>query len=74
VVAPITGWQPSFASRPWMVRLDPNAANGLTKVSAVDAFQVKSLSRRRMVTRIGEVGPSEIELVVEAVSVVIGRR
>jgi hypothetical protein len=37
----------------WRVRLEPSEQNGLTKPSAVDAFQVKSISTRRLVTRIG---------------------
>lgn len=40
IVVPITDWKERYASRPWMVRLEPNANNGLRKISAVDTFQV----------------------------------
>ena len=36
VVVPITDWNPSFANYPWMVRLNPDAINGLSKTSAAD--------------------------------------
>jgi mRNA interferase MazF len=71
VVVPITAWQPAFASFPWMVRLEPDARNGLSKASAADAFQVKSVSTRRLLRRLGSLTAEELEAVVEAVGVVI---
>jgi mRNA interferase MazF len=34
VVVPITEWKDRYAIAPWLVRLEPNAENGLDKVSA----------------------------------------
>jgi len=47
IVVPITGWQPQFNRYFWMVYLKFDEKNGLSKDSAVDAFQVKSLSVNR---------------------------
>jgi hypothetical protein len=30
---------------PWMVQLNPSPTNGLTKVSAADAFQVRGVAQ-----------------------------
>ena len=47
VVVPLTDWKDHYAVAPWMVRLDPDSQNGLTKPSAADAFQVRSVARER---------------------------
>lgn len=44
IVVPITEWDDRFAAHPWMVRLEPDASNGLAKASAADTFQVRSMS------------------------------
>jgi mRNA interferase MazF len=44
VIVPITNWKERYAIAPWMVRLTPNADNGLTKSSAADTFQVRSVA------------------------------
>jgi mRNA interferase MazF len=49
VVVPVTEWKDRYAVAPWMVRLDPDADNGLSKPSAADAFQVRSVAQQRFV-------------------------
>ena len=71
VVVPFTAWQPGFAGAIWMIRVAPSPQNGLTKVSAADAFQVKSLSTRRFLNRIGAVTPEELDAIIRAVGAVI---
>ncbi len=55
VIVPITDWKNNYAAAAWMVKLDPNATNNLSKTSAADCFQVRSVSQLRMVRKIGEV-------------------
>ncbi len=55
IIVPITDWKESFASYSWMTRLEPNAENGLSKLSAVDGFQVRSVSPLRFVEKLGAV-------------------
>ena len=55
VIVPITDWKERYAIAPWMVRVEPDETNGLVKLSAADAFQVRSVSERRFVRRIGHV-------------------
>src|SRR5687768_14601185 len=44
VIVPITDWKDAFEKRGWMVRIEPDTSNGLTKPSAADAFQVRSVA------------------------------
>jgi len=60
VVVPITSWQPKFQSADWLIRLDPDAGSGLTKLSAADTFQVRSLSTKRFSRRLGRLSDSDI--------------
>jgi mRNA interferase MazF len=53
------------------VRLDPTAQNGLSKTSAADALQVRSVSVNRFVSRLGRVSQQELEEIVQAVAAVI---
>ena len=47
VIVPITGWKKRYAVAAWMVRLEPSDENGLTKTSAADTFQVRSVAQER---------------------------
>ncbi|MBW4579948.1 MAG: type II toxin-antitoxin system PemK/MazF family toxin [Tildeniella nuda ZEHNDER 1965/U140] len=54
VIVPVTDWKEPFAARPWMVRLEPNVSNGLSKLSGADTFQVRSVSETRLVKQLGK--------------------
>jgi len=72
IVAPITEWKDQYINYPWMVKMTPTRQNGLTKVSAADCFQIRSVSVERITTSIGSVDPEIITQVQEAVNRVIG--
>ena len=71
VIAPITDWKDRYAAAPWMVRLDPDNKNQLRKTSAVDAFQVRSLSEQRFIRRLGELSLEKVDEVAGALAVVL---
>ncbi len=71
VIAPITDWKERYASAPWMVKLEPDATNGLSKLSAADAFQVRSLSQQRFVRRLGELSAERMTAVTQALAAVL---
>lgn len=73
IVVPITGWQPQFARYFWMIRLLPGRDNGLTKESAADAFQIKSVSESRFQRKLGEIGSAELQEVFNAVVLSIAK-
>lgn len=66
VVVPITDWKDRYGIAPWMVKLEPNAQNGLSKESAVDCFQVRSLSQERLIKKLGFVDENTLEEIKEA--------
>jgi mRNA interferase MazF len=53
VIVPITDWKSRYEMAPWMIKIEPNKSNGLDKPSAVDAFQIRSVSQSRFVKKIG---------------------
>ena len=59
IIVPITDWKDRYAEVDWMARLNPSEQNGLAKVSAADAFQIRSVSQTRFVRRLGIVAESE---------------
>jgi len=71
LVAPITEWDARFARNVWHVRVDPNPQNGLTKPSAVDALQVRSVDTQRLITCIGRLFPDQLAEIAAAVAAVI---
>jgi len=66
-VLPITGWNAMYDQVPWMVRCDPTPENGLSKSSAIDAFQIRNLSTKRFIKRISVI---EDEMLFEVHSIV----
>jgi mRNA interferase MazF len=71
IVIPITEWQASFEGNFWHVSMQPTTINGLTKVSAADALQVRSLSLDRFVRCRGRATKLEIEEIVQALAAVV---
>jgi len=55
VIVPLTEWKERYAIAPWMVRVEPDANNGLDKPSAADCFQVRPVAAARLVRRLGRV-------------------
>ena len=53
VIVPITDWKARYEIAPWMVKIEPDNVNGLTKDSSADCFQVRSVSEERFVRKIG---------------------
>jgi mRNA interferase MazF len=53
IVVPITRWQSRFEEYLWMVHLLPEPSNGLSKESAADTFQIKSVPTNRFQEKIG---------------------
>ena len=71
VIVPITAWQDRYAVAPWMVRIEPDAENGLDKPSAADAFQVRSVSQTRFVRMLGNVSAQTLHDIARALAIVL---
>ncbi len=72
VIVPLTEWHPAFARTFWHVRIDDAPANGLTKPSSADTFQVRSFSVERFVEQIGTLEAAQMDAIARAVAVVVG--
>ena len=72
VIVPLTDWKERYAIAPWMVRIEPDATNGLSEPSAADAFQMRSVSKERFARRIGRISEAILQEVLKAIQVVIG--
>jgi mRNA interferase MazF len=55
IIVPITSWKSHYSKAPWLVKIEPTKQNGLEKISAGDAFQIRSLSSERFTYGIGGV-------------------
>lgn len=71
VIVPVTDWKERYAVRPWIARLEPSIENSLAKVSGVDTFQIRSVSEIRLVRKLGQLSDSEMQLVSQALAVVL---
>lgn len=61
VIVPLTDWKDRYQVAPWMSQIIPDKLNGLTKVSAADSFQIRSVSEKRFVKKFGIVSESVME-------------
>lgn len=65
VIVPITDWKDRYEVANWMVKIEPDTENNLTKISSADCFQIRSVSKERFIKRKGFISDSimeEIEL------------
>jgi len=53
VIAPLTDFKERYRTVPWMVVVEPDAENNLTKPSVVDLFQVRCVSEERLIRKSG---------------------
>lgn len=71
LVVPITSWKAVFASIPWIVQIAPSSENGLTKVSAANPLQTRSVSLERFTEKLGVLEEIKLEAVVLALTLII---
>ena len=72
VVAPITDYKEKYKIVPWMIQLIPDKLNNLEKISVIDVFQVRSVSEKRLIRKLGVIREDEILKAKEALKLVFG--
>jgi mRNA interferase MazF len=72
IVVPITEWSDRFRRYSWMIRIEPDPTNGLSKRSAADAFQVRSLAVERFRERLGVLPETTLDEIAAAVALCVG--
>ena len=60
IIVPLTDWKDHYSIAPWMIKIKPDSINNLSKTSADDCFQVRSVSVEPITKMIGNI--SEIQM------------
>ncbi len=71
IILPITDWKDRYEFAIWLVKITPNSINNLTKDSAIDCFQIKSVSTERFVKKIGQIDAIILEKTENALNKVL---
>jgi mRNA interferase MazF len=71
IIVPLTDWKDRYDEAPWMVKVDPDRQNKLTKASSADCFQIRSVAEERCVQRIGQVNIDIMNKIRIALAVVL---
>ncbi len=74
IVVPITEWKDAYFAFPWFVEVKPSAANGLSKDSGADTFQVKSVALERFREPLGSLTAEELDDVAAGIALCVGLR
>lgn len=67
-IVPITDWKNNYAYYPWMLKIENDALNGLSKTSAIDCFQIKNFANERFVKKVGSVDETMIKKVHKTIA------
>jgi len=71
VIVPITEWKDRFQGAIWLVRIEPDNENKLIKTSAIDTFQIRSVSTKRFLRKTGSVSSNVLNEIKTAIKTVI---
>ena len=71
IVVPITAWSAYWEENPFFISLEANPNNGLQKKSAVDCFQIRAVSHKRFVEKIGKISNDEINLIRKSIALIL---
>ena len=53
LIVPITDWKDYFKNDSWHIKIEPDLANNLTKISTGDILQIRGIDLQRLVKKIG---------------------
>lgn len=71
IIVPLTDWKERYEIAPWMVYIKPDSLNNLSKESAADCFQIRSISEERFIRKIGRISSSNLVEIKDALSKVL---
>lgn len=71
VIVPLTTWQERFAQAVWLVPIEQDAGKGIKQKSAADTVQVRSVSEKRLVKRLGELPATDLQRITAALTIVL---
>ena len=68
IIVPISDWKANYSHYPWMIQVENDTQNGLSKISVIDCFQVKNFSNDRLVERLGSIDTILLKHIHETVA------
>ncbi|HEY4327913.1 MAG TPA: type II toxin-antitoxin system PemK/MazF family toxin [Mucilaginibacter sp.] len=71
IIVPFTDWKEHYSIAEWMVEIKADKYNQLSKTSAADCFQVRSVSQNRFIKKLGNITPVQLLLVQNALASVL---
>jgi mRNA interferase MazF len=71
IIVPLTDWKEKYDVADWMVKIEPNTLNNLTKNSAADCFQLRSVSKDRFIKKVGKVSSGDLSAIEVALATVL---
>lgn len=71
IVAPVTGWKPHLENNPFFVPLEATPANGLDKASMIDCFQIRAVSHKRFLKKVGVVSEGDLLKIRKSIALIL---
>jgi mRNA interferase MazF len=71
IIVPFTDWKEHYSIAEWMVEVKADSYNHLTKTSAADCFQIRSVSQERFIKKLGNITPVQLMLIQNALASVL---
>jgi mRNA interferase MazF len=71
VVVPLIGHKEIHNNKSWLVPIEPSPQNGLTKISTADALNIRSVSDKRIIKKLGTIDDTDYAQLLEAMKVVL---
>jgi len=71
IIVPLTDWKEHYLVAEWMVEIKSDTYNNLTKTSAADCFQIRSVSQDRFIRKIGNITLLQLMLIQNALGSVL---
>jgi len=71
VVIPLIGYKPLHNNKSWLVPIQPDPKNGLSKPSTADALNIRSVSDQRFLKKLGMIDQTTLSKLIQAMNVVL---
>jgi mRNA interferase MazF len=71
IIVPLTDWKDHYDQAVWMVKIEPDTYNNLSKISAADCFQIRSVAQQRFVRKIGILENNQIVAIEKALAILL---
>ncbi len=71
LVVPLTGWNPRYDNKIWLVHVATSTKNGLIKTSVADVLQTRSVTLERFVQKLGVLESATLERIAKVLTVLV---